>query len=96
MRMSKSKVGYISNLHVTLRRRGIGSSLIRFALDYLKSRGVGEVFLIAIPDVSVGTTLGDLLHLYRKFGFENMRVAWRDWNGKLLKQHPTAMSLKLL
>lgn len=83
VRKSKARVvGYIAWLSVVERGRGIAKGLLQKALDTMRARGVGEVFLIAIPEPP-STTLEQLLNLYGKFGF------------KLKPGHPKAMSVTL-
>lgn len=66
------RVGWITLLCVIpeLRGRGIGTSLLRSAIEHLRGQGVEVIKLDVEPD-------NPALELYRKFGFEVERTLLR-------------------
>ncbi|RVX05374.1 hypothetical protein CK203_013521 [Vitis vinifera] len=66
-----SKYGYVANLCVakSVRRQGIASNMLHFAVESAKSIGVEQVF------VHVHRNNGPAQELYQKMGFEMVEVA---------------------
>eukprot|EP00261_Vitis_vinifera_P008864 XP_002278105.2 PREDICTED: uncharacterized protein LOC100254310 [Vitis vinifera] len=70
-RTRSSKYGYVANLCVakSVRRQGIASNMLHFAVESAKSIGVEQVF------VHVHRNNGPAQELYQKMGFEMVEVA---------------------
>lgn len=69
---ARETVGYVDELIVreVFRKKGIGSQLVRFAIDFLKAQNSTSIF------VSVSLEDKDVLDFYQKQGFELCKGYW--------------------
>ncbi|XP_034700539.1 uncharacterized protein LOC117925591 [Vitis riparia] len=85
-RTRSSKYGYVANLCVakSVRRQGIASNMLHFAVESAKSIGVEQVF------VHVHRNNGPAQELYQKMGFEMVEVA----SSQLLQEQTYLLSFR--
>lgn len=77
------KVGYIGWIETVERQKGIARGMLEKALDKLFKEGVGEVFLVAVPDARK-ISFSALTRFYRSVGFEH----WREDNAIMRAKLP--------